>query len=76
VTERTLFSNQNILNGLTLLISIGWLVTFVLRMFKYEIEGTGAIDAWMLIVIGFWFSNRAIKMNGSSKPGEDAKATT
>jgi len=53
-------AQEAIITGLTVIISIAWLVTFVIRFF-HSFEGSAAVDAGMLLVIGFWFSHRGLQ---------------
>ena len=52
---------------LTLVVVGAWLASFVIRVFNPTFPAGAGVDAAMLLIIGWWFSAKAVKKrNGES----------
>lgn len=58
-------NSQAIITGLTLLVSVAWLISFVIRIW-HPWDGSTVADTAMLLVLGFWFGTKALKKEPSN----------
>jgi hypothetical protein len=63
--DRRWLGREPLLTTLTLMITAVWLVTF----FR-PVDNSPAIDTAMLLILGFWFSNKALQPNVTNGNGD------
>lgn len=70
VRGRAALRQDLLLTWLTWFICTAWVVTFAFRIFHYTFEGSAIIDTALLLVLGFWFGNKALQPVPNRKNGD------
>jgi hypothetical protein len=52
---------------LTMLVTITWTASFVVRIYIPTWTAGTALDTGMLLVLGYWFGTSALRKNGNGK---------
>lgn len=48
-------------NFLTVLVIVAWVMSFAIRTVHPDFTGSSAVDAGLLLVLGYWFSSNAVR---------------